>query len=152
MSVFWIFFYINYCMPERKEDTVVWHSSMWRRLYFLLPCQTGSSGSWTDRQCVIAAQKVLGSRQPPRQDSYCLKGRIVRISNHYIKLSYSSLCTVHRLTGRLSCPPAQFLEYQKPFSLCYIYYSVHIHTVASKHIPVMIYKRNYKIAQEMSAT
>ncbi len=57
---------------------------------------------------------VVGSRQPPRQDSYCLKGRIAAISNHHIKLSHFSLCALHRWTGRLT-PAAQFLERQKPF-------------------------------------
>lgn len=55
---------------------------------------------------------VVGSRQPPRWDSYCL---VPRISNHYIKLPHCSLRALHRLTGRLSEPPAQFLERQKPF-------------------------------------
>lgn len=44
---------------------------------------------------------VAAFRHPPRQDSYCLKGRIVGISNHYIKLSHSSFCALRRLTALL---------------------------------------------------
>ncbi len=95
---------------------------------------------------------VVGFRQPPRQDSYCVRGRVVGISNHYIKLSYSSLCALHRLTGRLSCPRLSFWNVKSPFPILNILLCSLPHSVASKHIPVMIYKRNYKIAQEMSAT
>lgn len=95
---------------------------------------------------------VVGSRQPPRQDSYCLKERIVEISNHYIKLSHSSLSSLHRLTSHLSCPWLNFWNVKTSLLILNILLCSHPHSVASKHIPVMIYKRNYKIAQEMSAT
>ncbi|XP_041831827.1 neuroblastoma-amplified sequence isoform X2 [Melanotaenia boesemani] len=112
----------------------------------------GTGESWADRQFVTAAQPVVGSRQPPRQDSYCAKERIEGIFSHCIKLSYSSLPPLHRAAGLLICLWLNFCNVKSPFLLSDILFCYHPNSVASKHTPAMNYKRNYEILLEMSIT